>query len=95
MFSYLLKKSPDIFKRIVPVEGDLCQPGLGISKEDTKQITDNVSVIFHLAATIKFNDHIKKSLQFNVFGVREVVQLARQVKDLKVSCYYCVKHFPC
>ena len=95
MFSYLLKKSPDILKRLVPVEGDLCQPGLGISQEETKRITDNVSVIFHLAATIRFHEHIKKSLQFNVLGVREVVQLARQIKDLKVSFYYCVKHSPC
>ena len=70
----------------MPIGGDISLPGLGISEEDRKTITNSVSVIFHLAATIRFDEPIRKALQINVLAVREMVQLARQIKKLKVSC---------
>ena len=91
VFSYLHKNSPESLQRLVPIEGDISQPGLGISNEDLQSITDNVSVIFHLAATIKFNEHLRKSLLLNVVGVREIVQLARKAKNLQVSTSNCVR----
>ena len=41
------------------VEGSLEQPDLGISEENLQSITNNVSVVFHIAATIKFDAHLK------------------------------------
>ena len=40
---------------MVPIIGDISEPNLGIRQEDIKLITDNASVVFHLAATIKFD----------------------------------------
>ena len=91
VFSALRKECPDALKRLVPIEGDISLPGLGMSEENWKTITNSVSVIFHLAATIRFDEPIRKALQFNVLGVREVVRLARQSNKLQVSCS-CVVH---
>ncbi len=85
MFSHLRNINPEGLERLIPIEGDISLPGLGINDIDLQTITDNVSVIFHLAATIKFDELLKKSLLFNVLGVREVVQLARKTKKLEVS----------
>ena len=41
------------------IEGDLLLPSLGISKEDRKLITDNVSIVFHSAATVRFDEPLK------------------------------------
>lgn len=87
VFSHICKTDPEKLQRLIPVEGDICKPSLGISGQDRMIITDNVSVIFHLAATIRFDEHIKKSLQFNVLGVREIVKLARATKNLKVIVF--------
>ena len=41
------------------VEGSLEQPDLGISEENLQSITNNVAVVFHIAATVKFDAHIR------------------------------------
>ena len=41
-------------EKIVPIMGDISEPGLGIKEEDVKLLMENVAVVFHLAATIKF-----------------------------------------
>ena len=83
-FSHVIEKVPGALGRLVAIEGDISKPGLGISEEDTKSITECVSVVFHLAATIRFNEQLRKSLQFNVLGVREVIRLSRKMKKLEV-----------
>ena len=79
------KNSPDALQRVVPVEGDISQPGLGIGEEDIQTITDSVSVVFHLAANINFNAPLRDALQYNVLGVREMIKLARKMKKLEVG----------
>lgn len=46
-------------EKIVVVEGDILVDGLGLSESDVKLITENVSVIFHSAATIKFDEPLR------------------------------------
>ncbi len=41
------------------VEGDLLLPSLGISKEDRQRMIDNVSIVFHSAATVRFDEPLK------------------------------------
>ncbi len=84
LFDVVRKSSPEIFRRIVPIEGDISQTGLGIKEEDVQTITDTVSVVFHLAANINFNAPLREALQFNVLGVREIVKLAKKMKNLEV-----------
>ena len=71
--------------RIVPVEGDISQTGLGISDKDIHTITNSVSIVFHLAANINFNAPLRDALQFNVLGVREMIVLAKKMKKLEVN----------
>ena len=40
--------------KVLPVVGDIQQPDLGLKKEDQEMLQDQVSVVFHLAATIHF-----------------------------------------
>ena len=41
------------------VEGSLEQSDLGISEENLQSITNNVSLVFHIAATVKFDAHLR------------------------------------
>jgi alcohol-forming fatty acyl-CoA reductase len=41
------------------IEGDLLLPNLGISNEDRKLIIDHVSIVFHSAATVRFDEPLK------------------------------------
>ena len=41
------------------VEGSLEQPDLGLSEENLQLIINDVSLVFHIAATIKFDAPIR------------------------------------
>lgn len=83
----------EIFKKVTPLVGDIKQLGLGMSQEDRKTVVDNVSVIFHAAASVRFDDPIHEAIIINTRSTREVVALAKEIKNLAVlvhvSTTYC------
>ena len=87
LFQDLRTETPEVMDRIVPIAGDITKPGLGISKEDEEILVGNVSVVFHLAASIRFNETLRNALLYNVIGVREMVKLCHKMKKLKVRNY--------
>lgn len=44
-----------------------------------------VSVVFHLAATVAFNLPLKDAMTINVNGTEEVIHLCRRLKKLQVN----------
>lgn len=59
LYSVVRAENPDAFNRIVAVSGDISFPKLGISDEDEKMLSENVSIVFHLAASIQFNSSLR------------------------------------
>lgn len=72
-------------EKLFPVLGDMNELRLGLSDEHYNFLVKNVSVIFHVAASVRFDEPIRDATIMNVRGTREVVQLAKQIKDLAVS----------
>lgn len=71
--------------KIVPIEGDCSLPGLGLSDYDRQKLIDNCNVIFHAAATVRFDEKLKLALAINVNGTREIMTLSKEIKTLDVS----------
>ncbi|XP_057664141.1 putative fatty acyl-CoA reductase CG5065 [Diorhabda carinulata] len=94
----LLKKcrGPDIIKKVVAIPGDVTLPELGISKEHRQLIANETDFIFHLAATIRFDEHLKKAVILNVRGTKFMLDLAKECKKLIIfshlSTSYCHLH---
>ncbi|XP_072050200.1 fatty acyl-CoA reductase 1-like [Amphiura filiformis] len=80
--------------KIVPVQADLLQPKLGLSDEDIKTLQANVSIVFHVAATIKFNEVLKLSLQLNVKAVQMLLDLSRGM-DLQAFVHVSTAYSNC
>ncbi|XP_037902545.1 putative fatty acyl-CoA reductase CG5065 [Hermetia illucens] len=76
--------------------GDVTIPDLGMSEDDKQIIRDNVSVIYHCAATIRFDEELKKAVFLNVRGTKLILQLAKECKRLELFTYvstaYCHLH---
>ena len=51
LFMLLMTENPEAAERLVPVEGDTSCLGLGLSPTDRQTLIDNVSIVFHCAAT--------------------------------------------
>ncbi|XP_022122437.2 putative fatty acyl-CoA reductase CG8306 [Pieris rapae] len=85
VFEKLLENhSKEIFKKLIPVSGDVGVEDLGLSPEDRQLLVDNVNVVIHSAATLDFEDGLKPTVKINVLGTKRILELCKQIKDLKV-----------
>ncbi|XP_029721120.2 putative fatty acyl-CoA reductase CG5065 [Aedes albopictus] len=82
LFETLKMKSPEALAKLVPIFGDCMQLRLGMSDEDLDQL-QNVSVVFHLAASVRFNDPLKDAILTNVLSTREIFEICKGLPLLK------------
>ncbi|KAG8232902.1 hypothetical protein J437_LFUL012816, partial [Ladona fulva] len=73
------KKGP----AVVGLSGDVSQMDVGLSAEDRKVLLAKVSIVFHVAATVRFNEHLRLSTLLNTRGTREMLTLARNMSHLE------------
>lgn len=59
LFERLQDEQPGFAEKIIAVSSDLTLPELDLSKEDQNILTENIDVVFHCAATIRFNEPLK------------------------------------
>lgn len=94
LFSVLKQQQgEEPFKKVRAIAGDVSAPDLGLSPEDRKLLIDDVNMIFHCAATIRFDEALKKAVLLNVRGTKLLLELAKEMKNLLVfahlSTAYC------
>ncbi|XP_075988610.1 fatty acyl-CoA reductase wat-like [Anticarsia gemmatalis] len=82
VFDLLRKKQPYFADKLVPIEGNVEDIGLGLSERDRNIITEEVEIIFHGAATVSFDEPLRKATRTNVRGTRETIQLAKECRHL-------------
>ncbi|CAH1118467.1 unnamed protein product [Phaedon cochleariae] len=83
VFDRLKRECPKFRHRIETVPGDCCLSGLGLSIADRRTLVEKVHVVFHVAATLRFDENLKVAYGINVNGAKDVVNLARQMENLK------------
>ena len=59
LFDSVSQYYPDFRSKLEAIEGDLLEPNMGISPEDEQKIIDNVNIVFHSAATVRFDEPLK------------------------------------
>ena len=62
--------------RVVPVCGDLGQPGLGLSQESWDFLATEIDTIFHNGATVNYLLNYDMMRSANVLGTNEILRLA-------------------
>ncbi|HEX5375197.1 MAG TPA: SDR family oxidoreductase, partial [Solirubrobacterales bacterium] len=71
--------------RVVPISGDLAQPGLGVSEEDLVTLRGDVDHFFHLAAIYDLAAGAEAQEIANVEGTRHAVELAGAIE---AGCFH-------
>jgi NAD(P)-dependent dehydrogenase (short-subunit alcohol dehydrogenase family) len=71
--------------RVVPVAGDLSQPGLGVSEEDLVAMRGDIDHFFHLAAIYDMTADAEVQEVANVEGTRHAVELAGAIE---AGCFH-------
>lgn len=94
-----MKEKPNEFdEKVTAIPGDVELPDLGITREDAK-LLENVSVVIHSAATIRFDESLQDAIRLNVGGTVEVLKFAETLKNLQtfmhVSTFYSNPYLKC
>ncbi|XP_022187212.2 LOW QUALITY PROTEIN: putative fatty acyl-CoA reductase CG5065 [Nilaparvata lugens] len=93
IFDNIKKQQPEQLGKVIAVPGDITLPDLGLSNGDQAMLTENVSIVFHSAATVKFDEALKPSVAMNLLGTKRIVQLCQKLSKLEalihVSTAYC------
>jgi NAD(P)-dependent dehydrogenase (short-subunit alcohol dehydrogenase family) len=71
--------------RVVPIAGDLSQPGLGVSEEDLVTLRGDIEHFFHLAAIYDMAAGAEAQEVANVEGTRHAVELAGSIE---AGCFH-------
>lgn len=79
------EKGVNIIDKVEAVQGDVSLPDLGISTTDRVKVTAESEIIFHCAATVRFDESLKKAVLLNVRGTKLMLELAKECQKLLVG----------
>jgi NAD(P)-dependent dehydrogenase (short-subunit alcohol dehydrogenase family) len=71
--------------RVVPIIGDLAQPGLGVSEADINRLRGNVRHLFHLAAIYDLSASAEIQEKVNIQGTRNAIDFAEKIQ---AGCFH-------
>ncbi|GBP57038.1 Putative fatty acyl-CoA reductase CG5065 [Eumeta japonica] len=84
-FDRLRKEKPGILEsKLFGISGDMMELGLGISEEDRTLLINRCNIVFHVAASVRFDDPLSFATKLNLRGSREVVELVKEIRNLCV-----------
>lgn len=93
IFDRMRLSNPDYASKVDIICGSLDATDYGLCPRDVDALVANTSVIFHVAATVRFDEHIRSAYDINVAGTATTIALAKRMPRLKsfvyVSTAYC------
>lgn len=95
VYQRLREKDADFHERITVINGDLEKMQAGISDDDVNLLIDEVDVVIHAAADVRFNIPLLDLCYSNVRGTREMLEIAKKMKHLEVFAYVSTAYSHC
>ncbi len=73
------QKEPNFKERLCAIDGNITEKNLNINTDLLEnELKNNINIVFHLAGTINLDQDLKSSLQINVLGTKNVLDLAKK-----------------
>lgn len=82
-----IRGSETLFNQCHIISGDCSVSDLGISLDDRKLLAEHVSIVYHCAATVRFDESLKKAVLLNTRGTKLMLELCKSFPKLDVSTF--------
>ncbi|KAM8706072.1 hypothetical protein ACLKA7_010372 [Drosophila subpalustris] len=93
IFERLRTSYPDRLKKIAYFPGNIEDDNFGLNELDKLKLCGQVNIIFHSAATVRFNECLKVAARVNSVATYNLLEMCREMTQLKsflyVSTAYC------
>ncbi|XP_045468885.1 fatty acyl-CoA reductase wat-like [Harmonia axyridis] len=87
--------NPHFMKQIRLISGNCYEKNLGLSAEDKQMLIDEVNYVIHCAATVNFDEDLKTAAYINVRAVKDLIGMAKQMKDLRAFLHVSTAYSHC
>uniref|UniRef100_A0A182UB34 Fatty acyl-CoA reductase n=1 Tax=Anopheles melas TaxID=34690 RepID=A0A182UB34_9DIPT len=95
VFMNLKKDCPTFIERVKLVDADLQHPSLGLSDESIEYIVNNAQIVLHAASDVRFDQALKKAIEVNVRGTRDLLRIAEKIVNLELFVYISTAYSNC
>lgn len=65
------------------IAGDISKANIGVSNSDLQILKECVNIVFHSAATVRFDQGIKEAVNLNTLGSKRLWDLCSQMRNLR------------
>jgi fatty acyl-CoA reductase len=76
---------PEYINKVRLVAGDCGLPKLGLGNADSELLCQEVNIVFHIAATVRFDEALRTAIHVNVRCTKYMLELAGRMPHLKVQ----------
>ncbi|OXB55597.1 hypothetical protein ASZ78_013009, partial [Callipepla squamata] len=95
LFDRLREEQPDFKEKIIVIASELTQPELDLSNPVKEKLIECINIIFHCAATVRFNETLRDAVQLNVLSTKQLLSLAQQMRNLEVFMHVSTAYAYC
>ena len=95
LFEETDKFDPSFRSKLRIVNGDMEIEDLGMSGEDREYIKQRVEIIIHGAATVRFDEDIKKAIRINIRGTKNMLDLGAECEILQSFVHISTAYSQC
>lgn len=86
-FQVFEKLSDEVKAKVLPVVGELSEANFGLDQEFYEKLIDEVNIVYHVAATIRFNSHLGTAIKINLVGTQVVLNFTKSLRNLSSFVY--------
>ncbi|KAM7358480.1 fatty acyl-CoA reductase wat isoform 1-T3 [Cochliomyia hominivorax] len=93
IFDAIRAENIQLFDKVHPIHVNFSAIDLDIAPSDRELLCNEVTIVFNVVASVKFNEKIGDAIDINVLGTKKILDLAMEMKNLKsfvhISTLYC------
>lgn len=95
MYQRLRPIDENFIDRLKVITGDLEQLQLGISDDDLQTLYNEVNIVIHAAADVRFNIPLLDLVLSNVRGTRDILEISKRMLHLETFAYISTAYSHC
>uniref|UniRef100_A0A0K8SMN4 Fatty acyl-CoA reductase n=2 Tax=Lygus hesperus TaxID=30085 RepID=A0A0K8SMN4_LYGHE len=82
LFDKLKSEQPNALEKVVAIEGESTADQFGISEENQQELIENINIVYHVAASVRFTEELISAIQLNIKSTYSMLELAKRMKNL-------------
>lgn len=88
VFRRIRAECPEAFDKLVPIEAEITNAdNFGLSETTCELLAKEVNIVFHMAATVKFDEPVDVAVRTNLIATKTIVDISKSFKNLKAFLY--------